>query len=165
MTIGLSKTLLTQKAAVTSLSKYPSRQEIVDRMETIDVFDGIAPLTLWKDAYYDKKWKELSVPIKVEKLVQLAYRIYYEILPTKDVKVLYIKVADRYAFHPGTNTIIVDKNRASIISLLHEVGHAIFGESELEACAFSIKLFAKVFTKEYAKLEWHGHMLRLKPKK
>lgn len=134
-------------------------------MEKIDIFDGIAPLTLWKDENYDKKWREKLLVEKIDSLVRLTYRIYYQLQPGKNTKVLYVKVADRYAFHPATNTIILDKNRASILSTLHEIGHAIHGESELEACAFSVKLFARVFTKEYAKLEWQGHMLRLKPKK
>lgn len=132
-------------------------------METIDVFDHIAPLNLWKDEYYSKQWRKMSVSEKVVYLRTMVTKIYYESF-TETQPIMKVKIADRYAFHPGTYTIIMDGNRASIISALHELGHALYGTSEVDACAFSIKLFAKVFPTEYSKLEWHGHMLRLSPK-
>jgi len=148
-----------------SSSKYPTRQEIIDRMETIDVFDCIAPLNLWKDEYYTAMWRGKTVEQKVDALRVMVNRIYYErFIPGTDHPIMSVKLANRYAFHVETCTIIMDKKRASIISALHELGHALYGESELEACAFSIKLFAKVFPTEYSKLEWHGHMLKLAPR-
>lgn len=131
-------------------------------METIDVFDSIAPLTLWKDSFYTKKWKEKSVKDKVAALTVLAYRVYYETLPSNDTRMLQVINSNRYAYHPGKNVILMNSHRASILSVLHEVGHAIHGESELDACAYSIKLFAKVFPTEFKHLEWHGHMLKRK---
>lgn len=132
-------------------------------METMNIFDFIAPLTLWKDEYYTAMWRGTAVPEKVDRLRIMVQRLYYDSY-TIDKSIMQVKLADRYAFHPETSTILMDKNRASIISALHELGHAIHGTSELDACAFSIKLFAKVFPKEYSKLEWHGHMLRIAPK-
>lgn len=49
----------------------------------------------------------------------------------------------------------------SVISTLHEVGHQLYGSSELEACAFSLQLFKEVFPKDFAKLKPHGHMMTL----
>lgn len=91
----------------------------------------------------------------------MLYQIYYHVQP-KDTKILYIRKADRYAYHIPTNTIFVDNERASIISALHELGHALHGRSELDACAYSIKLFARVFPQQYHKLTWEGHMLKLR---
>lgn len=47
----------------------------------------------------------------------------------------------------------------SIISGLHELGHHLFGLSELDACGFAVHLFKDAFPKAFAKLDWNGHML------
>ena len=142
-------------------SRYPSRQEIVDEMSTINVFDAIAPLVLWKDKNYTGQWKSKDTNQKIDCLIKLAYEMYYQV-SDDSAGVLHVLKNNRYAFHPGRNVIFIDQNRVSILSTLHEIAHAICGESELKACAYSIKLFAQVFPNEYARLEWHGHMLRLK---
>jgi len=145
-----------------SSSKYPTRQAIIDEMAKFpDITPEIAALTLWKDEQYIGCWKSKTLEMKINALTKLAYSLYYEgKYDVKDKPTLYVVEADRYAYHPGRNVVIIDSTRASILSTLHELGHAFYGDSELLACAFSVKLFAKVFPKEFAKLEWHGHMLR-----
>jgi hypothetical protein len=56
-------------------------------------------------------------------------------------------------------TIFLDSNRPSIVSSFHELAHALFGESELEACRWSIWLFKKTFPGSYRALNWKNHML------
>lgn len=48
----------------------------------------------------------------------------------------------------------------SLLTLLHELGHHFYGESELQACRFSVWLFRAAFPRSYAKLEWDGHTLK-----
>lgn len=48
----------------------------------------------------------------------------------------------------------------SILSTLHELGHHLFGASELDACRFSVWLFRAAFPNAYDQLEWDGHTLR-----
>lgn len=68
--------------------------------------------------------------------------------------------AGEYAYRPSDQTIMLDHNRPSIISALHELGHHLYGDSELQACRFSVWLFKEAFPKSYAKLRWEGHMLK-----
>lgn len=58
----------------------------------------------------------------------------------------------------------------SIITALHELGHHLYGKSELLACAYSVHLFKLVFPKAFKKLRWKNHTLIInklerKPKK
>ena len=71
-----------------------------------------------------------------------------------------IMFGDKYCFLPKDRLIILDHHNPSIISTLHEIGHAKFGPNELKACAWSVQMFQTVFPKAYSKLEWHGHMLK-----
>lgn len=48
----------------------------------------------------------------------------------------------------------------SVITGMHEYGHALYGEDELKACAYSIHLFKRCFPIAYEQLEWDGHVLR-----
>lgn len=63
---------------------------------------------------------------------------------------------------PSINLILSQKP-LSLITLLHELGHHFYGESELQACRFSVWLFREAFPKSYAKLEWDGHVLKRPP--
>lgn len=56
--------------------------------------------------------------------------------------------------------ITLDIRNPSIISTLHELGHVLYGTSELEACRFSVWLFRAAFPRAYDKLVWEGHMLK-----
>jgi len=55
------------------------------------------------------------------------------------------------------------KKTLSLLTLLHELGHHFYGDSELLACRFSVWLFREAFPKSYAKLEWDGHVLKRPP--
>ena len=142
-------------------NKYPSRQEVIDRMAKMNVQKYTQGLENWKTQHYSPQWKRKSTKEKMVALEALVYAIYYKQDKPEDLVAIYVKMTDRYALHVKTNTILLNDERASILSTLHEVGHAIFGEPEVDACAFSVKLFAKVFPKEYSKLTWHGHMMKL----
>jgi hypothetical protein len=69
--------------------------------------------------------------------------------------------AGSYAYDPWNCTILLDHNHPSLISALHEFGHYLHGESELEACQFSVWLFKEVFPRSYEKLSWDKHMLKI----
>lgn len=47
----------------------------------------------------------------------------------------------------------------SIITVLHELAHHLFGADELKACRWSVWLFKRTFPKAFQKLRWKGHML------
>ena len=117
----------------------------------------ISSFGLWKKLNYDNKWNKAPLIVKLFLLEELINTLWYyqedTVNPTR------VLLGDYYCYNPRTRTIFFDKNHASIISALHELGHHLFGPNELEACRWSIQLYAKIFPKEFSKLKWNGHML------
>ena len=72
---------------------------------------------------------------------------------------LTISAGPAYCYSPARKELFI-KAPTSIISCLHELGHHLYGSSELLACQFSVHLFKSVFPKAYLKLRWEGHMLK-----
>ena len=58
----------------------------------------------------------------------------------------------------------MNNSNPSIISFLHELGHYLFGPSELKTCRFSVGMFKTYFKDEMKNLKWEGHMLTTKSK-
>lgn len=91
------------------------------------------------------------------------YRLIHEILNACPERlkhgVCVVVDADLYTYNPSNKTIYLDHHHPSVISTLHELGHHLYGESELLACRFSVWLFKEGFPRDYAKLKWNGHML------
>jgi hypothetical protein len=61
-------------------------------------------------------------------------------------------------FIPAMNVIIL-RGRLSVVSYLHEFGHAR-GMTERAAAAFSINLYRRIWPKLFARCIHDGHMLR-----
>lgn len=133
---------------------YPTKDEILAALDTTDVSSYLPILNEWKDTYYVNQWSLLSNESKLNALERLCQMVA---LSSPNVELKTIRGKD-YAYSPLNNTVILGKT-ASIMSTLHELGHAIIGWSELDACRFSVKLFQQIFPREYAQLEWQGHML------
>lgn len=131
---------------------YPTKDEILAEPlnEYSDEILGILKT-------FKRKWKVCSNDEErfyclKEMILDLARQ--YDKTPT-------IEMGEQYCFKPTANTIDFGPV-PSIISSLHELGHAIFGASEKDACRFSVHLFKRVFPKAYERLEWDGHMLKRK---
>lgn len=63
----------------------------------------------------------------------------------------------RSHYSPAANRIVI-VGRLSVVSFLHEYGHAL-GKNEWQACRWSINLFRRVFPRQFARLTHRGHML------
>jgi hypothetical protein len=59
----------------------------------------------------------------------------------------------------GANLIVL-AGRLSVITFLHEWGHAVKGGSEFEACRWSLRLFQRCFPKSWSRLRFEGHVGR-----
>ena len=129
---------------------YPTQEEIMEDGPGFDIETFQSILNVWKDICYKDKWSQAST---LEKLSSL------EFLATMMTKAK-TTLGTLYSYNPDTDTISIDYNNPSIISTLHEIGHALFGSSELKACKFSVWLFKTVFPKAFQKLKWDGHMLK-----
>jgi hypothetical protein len=131
--------------------KYPTKNEIIDCKTTPTKYD-IKTTKKWKKDIWNKNEETKE---KIERI-----KFLLEILLKKYNKKTTIK------FNPKLPTACYSKkydiiilNNCSIISALHELGHAIYGRSELKACSWSTKLFQYSFPIAFNKLTWKGHQL------
>jgi len=136
---------------------YPSSDEIKNALLTTNVDLYLPAVKEWKKRYYNKKWGAMNELRKTLSLVCLIQEIS---LISSNPNIKYV-FGDEYHYNTAKNEIMVSLN-PSILSTLHEVGHALWGDSELDACRFSIAIFKEIFPKEYSRLVWDGHMLKNK---
>lgn len=133
---------------------YPTKQEILDNIFTPpkDIIDYIIK---WKNNDWNKIINRRKV-IKFVALKNLATGLAKKL--GKPVIVNMDWEAYSCYYNNLSQTIYINKT-VSIISTLHELGHHLFGPSELKACIWSVSLFKATFPKAYKKLEWKGHLL------
>ena len=112
---------------------------------------------LWKRKYF-KGWNTLPNEEKNKRLKQLIYWLNW--VNHKPHDFLIIKTSNEYKYNPETQRIYLEKNNPSIISSLHELGHHLFGSSELIACRWSIGVFSNCFPITFSKLKWDKHLLK-----
>ena len=137
---------------------YPTPQEI---MKVKPKFrKGTVLITkLWKTTAM-KNWKKEDKWVKMEKLgllIEALSALHRKNSPG-------IMLGERYEYNIVDKTICLDQNNPSIISALHELGHYLYGKSELKACRWSIWLFKECFPELFKQLEWKKHMLVKKQK-
>lgn len=140
-------------------TNYPTPEEIMDhpisfRLSTIDI------VTDWRAAHFGS-WPSLEKSTRVDALSALARKL----LQSYGVEVFTVQNGDAYSYRPDSRTLTIDRENPSIISTLHEVAHAIYGASELQACRWSVWLFKKVFPKAFDNLTFApgSHLLVRKP--
>lgn len=132
---------------------YPTKEKILEKEITFKK-KTIRFIRVWKKTYFTKKWKKSNNNKKIKALIQLLeIFLYLHKKPAKIIK------ENEYKYDSDKKIIFLEKNNPSIISTLHELAHHLFGDSETQACRWSIWLFRKTFKKQYNKLEWNGHML------
>jgi len=136
---------------------YPTKKEIENALLTTNVELYLQAVRDWKIKYYNKKWGNGLEIYKIVALTELVKSIS-SVSTNKYIKCVY---GDEYHYSIAHNTIMLSSN-PSILSTLHEIGHAIWGNSEIDACRFSIAIFKQIFPKEYSRLIWVGHMLKQK---
>lgn len=134
-------------------NKYPSPAEIENYAGIEVQFPGslVATVAKWKkEVWYPFKkngvfGKLFALSVLVETLNE-----YYGKDVTLDI--------GPDCYQPDRNRILLVS--PSIITTMHEYGHALYGDDELKACAYSIHLFKKCFPLAWEQLEWDGHVLR-----
>lgn len=140
-------------------TRYPTKKEILKTGPMLDpgTQDMIARvLRGWKRVEWPPRGPA-TMPLLKRSAINKLTRILNAIFG-KHVLLIYVEEAPSCCYMRLLNTIVLNKS-LSIISFLHEYGHALYGNSELKACRFSVHLFKDAFPKSYAKLQWRGHML------
>lgn len=139
------------------MNSYPTKKEILKDVEKQPVRNStINIVEKWKNIHYKRKWRNLEQEQKKIALEELIELLWTSSHPTKEKPQIRWK-KDVWKYSPDKH--IITGANPSIISTLHELGHAIHGESELKACIYSTSIFKTCFPIEYGRLKWHGHML------
>lgn len=76
----------------------------------------------------------------------------------KPVQVLFSAGADDH-YNPAASTIVLNADRLSVVTALHEFGHHLYGVSELKACRWSIHLFRRTFRRTFERATFDRHVL------
>ena len=131
---------------------YPTKEKILKRLPSIKRY-ALKFIKSWEGNWKLSKNSEMKKFESLQYMLKNLGNIY-----DKPVRVKYIRENSSAYYNTGNRTIYLNKP-LSIISALHEFAHHIFGNSELQACRWSISIFSKAFPKAYDKLQWKGHML------
>lgn len=129
---------------------YPTKEEILKTPfeftpETLNLTAN------WKKTYL-KDFRQKTNSKKLTEITRLLRLLAFPVSYS-------VKLGQKYCYDPVGKTIFLDKHHPSVISALHELGHFLYGNSELEACRFSVWLFKTIFPEFYQKLSWVGHLL------
>ena len=134
---------------------YPTKKEILESPFQIDE-ETLDVINVWKIQYL----KNLKKKTNLKKIIEISSLLLF-LTPRRSV---WIELGNTYCYKTTSPTIVLNKHKPSLISALHELGHHLYGDSELEACRFSIWIFKTCFPEFYEKLEWKGHLLVKKEK-
>ena len=142
-------------------TSYPTKQEILKKAKGLkdQLANDIKILKCWKQNFYKDKWNKIGSKEKCLSLKALIFSIYQDpYLPTVFITVK--KTPYNYLVNSdGIHVVNIEEDKPSIVSTLHEIGHLMLGEDELEACAYSFALYSTVFPKELQFLKWDNHLL------
>jgi hypothetical protein len=148
-----SPSSLTRRDALNGPGVYPTKEEILNSLY-VPTTAELQAVSRWTTTYY-KGWMNLTESQKFFRLKTLLS----ELCIAHGVDVPRYQVGWFWGYFPDSKLISAEVGKPSIISLLHETGHHIFGHSELTACTYSVGIFKQCFPKAYDKLVWKGHLL------
>lgn len=137
---------------------YPTKEEILANLRPLDKRTVLA-MRFFKDTFY-VSWRIQSNNLKLLSLKALVDSICIlmeEEVP--DVKISHFG----YSYleedvDEGKNAVIYLGPEASILSTLHELGHHLYGPSELDAQVFAVSCY-KIINPTLKGLQWKGHLL------
>lgn len=136
---------------------YPTKEEILTP-EMVFAPELVTIMLKWKNVFWkNSKEDDAAKRAALGDLIHLLNAYY-----GKETQLVFMSLgrtvnsSDYY----NITTDTIHMKDASIISFLHEYGHANTGRSELAACRYSVQLFKLIFPIAYEKLIWDGHMLR-----
>jgi len=134
--------------------KYPSKEEILNNLPKANK-SNVKILQDWKTNTWqpNKKKGEEHNFLALKTLIKQLSKHF-----NSEVSIKFRPSIPSCCYFPNEKTIYLN-NSLSIVSSLHELGHHLFGSSELKACRWSVSLFRDAFPKSYSKLQWKGHLL------
>ena len=131
--------------------KYPTKKQILELPRPTYPRGIMLLVSEWKTMFY-KDWE-----INTNKITHLT--ILANIIAHRMGKTQIFVFNNTKDYYSGDIPAIWLKEPYSVLSLLHELAHHLFGEDELTACRWSVWLYQLRFRKDYEKLIWQEHML------
>jgi hypothetical protein len=133
---------------------YPTKEEIMTKEqrfkpEVLTLIRGWKK-EIWKNYKGSDETKQQALNILVNKITDIYGK-------PVDIEFAAGNPAGHYSARQHKIYLI---GTPSIITVLHELAHHLFGPSELKACRWSVWLFKRTFPKAFQKLRWQGHMLK-----
>ena len=142
-----------------AVTDYPSSlEEIIDdvnyRKETINALKRFKRLNPWKGDLDSRITKFCKLHLSLCEIygIDVKFRCHPSILENSH--------SGQSNYNPISRTITLH-GRLSVLTFLHEWGHALKGRSEREACRWSVNLFRRVFPDNFERLRNNarGHFL------
>ena len=132
---------------------YPTKEEILAKPRPTYPDGLLKNISEWKKKCYPRWTKRKDQHYCMQALARIIVDAY-------TAEAVYIKEGfpSRYTIKDGFAFIFIENG--SIITLLHELGHHLFGPDELQACRWSVWLYQLRFRKDYNNLIWDEHLLR-----
>lgn len=141
-------------------TKYPTKNEII-KCKTEPTKSEIRITKHWKKTLWNKKLETEEKKTAITMLIMFITESHNNKnngTKYRPIKIRFNSKIPSSCYSKLYDTITLKDY--SIISALHELGHAIHGNSELKACSWSIKLFRYSFPVAFDKLHWEGHQLK-----
>ncbi|HOE19098.1 MAG TPA: hypothetical protein PK344_16980 [Syntrophorhabdaceae bacterium] len=102
---------------------------------------------------------KMSFRLKPEERFRAMRDLVAELSGVYGIEPTVVKTADLGGRKGLYRNGVIYLEKLSVITLLHEFAHAVFGTSEYKAVEWSVNLFRKVYPEQFEKLEPKGHTL------
>jgi len=135
------------------MNNYPTENQILKKKPYLSK-KIIKAIMIWKKLNFFN-WSKKN---KKEKIIELQVLILMISIIVKR-KMISTEETMFYAYDPIRIRIFLNKNNPSILSTLHELGHYLYGPSELTACRWSVWIFKECFPELFKNLRFEGHLL------
>lgn len=135
------------------MSKYPTKKEVLADLYNPEPFsEEEFQMSILGVVVRQGLWKKLSESQQMRFLNSISEAI----CDSHDRRAAEV-VPSFFDTYDRTDDVI-GLTKPSIITFLHELGHAIFGDSELDAQRYAVGMY-KIINPKLTGLIWKGHML------
>jgi len=134
------------------MKEYPTKTQVLTEPRP-NFKRGLMDLVSeWKKEFYGG-WEQEFEETQMLGLAVLSLRI----CALYNVGLVDVTIGEVDSFSPKEQHIYLTK--PSVITMLHELAHHLFGPDELQACRWSVWIYQLRFRNDYNKLVWDQHRI------
>lgn len=146
-------------SVVFQINDYPTSlneviRDVKYKRETLDALRRFSALHPWQGSLPKRMAKFIKLHEDLCRIYNMNYQLVF------DPSIMLNENSSQSNCNMVTQTIILH-GKLSVLTFLHEWGHALKGVSEYEACVWSVNLFRRVFPDNFDRLRNNarGHFL------